>query len=263
MKLCFSTVGCPTWSWSEITAAAKDLGYDGIEIRGVGPEIYAPKIKQFLPDHISATAASLKEKNLALACLSSGAALAFASDECLVEIEAYAALASRLGAPYVRIMAEPQPNPMAEVDDDLVVSRLKRLAPKAAEKGVTLLLETNGAYCDSKRLKKVLDKAGEGVGALWDIHHPFRFFGESPENTVENLGAYIRHVHLKDGLMQNSAVKYMPMGHGDLPVERCVAALKSAGYGGFFSFEWVKRWYAHMEEPGVVFMQYVHYMKSL
>ena len=35
MKVSFSTLGCPEWSWAEITSMAKDLGFDGIEIRVV------------------------------------------------------------------------------------------------------------------------------------------------------------------------------------------------------------------------------------
>ena len=35
MKTAFSTLGCPGWSWDEIFATAKDLGLDGIEVRGV------------------------------------------------------------------------------------------------------------------------------------------------------------------------------------------------------------------------------------
>ena len=36
MKLAFSTVGCPDFQWSEIYSMAKDLGFDGIEVRGLG-----------------------------------------------------------------------------------------------------------------------------------------------------------------------------------------------------------------------------------
>jgi len=35
MKLAFSTIGCPEWSWNEIMEAAIDMRIDGIEIRGV------------------------------------------------------------------------------------------------------------------------------------------------------------------------------------------------------------------------------------
>ena len=49
MKLAFSTLGCPGWSFEEIFATAKDLGMDGIEIRGIGTEMYAPKAAPFAP----------------------------------------------------------------------------------------------------------------------------------------------------------------------------------------------------------------------
>ena len=42
MKISFSTLSCPRWGWGEIIASAHDLGYDGIEIRGVGKDISVP-----------------------------------------------------------------------------------------------------------------------------------------------------------------------------------------------------------------------------
>ena len=50
MKLCFSTIGCPDWRLQEIVSAAKDLGYDAIEVRGLGGEIYAPAAPEFTTD---------------------------------------------------------------------------------------------------------------------------------------------------------------------------------------------------------------------
>lgn len=55
MKYAFSTIGCPRWDFNDIVATAKDLGYDGIEIRGIADEIYAPKIKNFSPTQIAST----------------------------------------------------------------------------------------------------------------------------------------------------------------------------------------------------------------
>ena len=55
MKFSFSTVGCPNWLWSEITAAALDLGYDGIELRGLGADLFVPEIKIFQPARRAAT----------------------------------------------------------------------------------------------------------------------------------------------------------------------------------------------------------------
>ena len=36
MKISFSTIACPDYSWVDIYSMAKDLGFDGIEIRGMG-----------------------------------------------------------------------------------------------------------------------------------------------------------------------------------------------------------------------------------
>ena len=55
MKLAFSTLGCPNWRWREIYAAAKDLSIDGIEIRGIENEIYAPRVRIFDDQHREGT----------------------------------------------------------------------------------------------------------------------------------------------------------------------------------------------------------------
>ena len=36
MKIAFSSLGCPDCSWTDMYTMAKDLGFDGIEIRGLG-----------------------------------------------------------------------------------------------------------------------------------------------------------------------------------------------------------------------------------
>ena len=40
MKISFSTLGCPGFEWSDIYSMAKDFGFDGIEIRGMGKDIF-------------------------------------------------------------------------------------------------------------------------------------------------------------------------------------------------------------------------------
>ena len=39
--------------------------------------------------------------------------------------------------------------------------------------------------------------------------------------------------------------------------------LDRAGFDGFFSLEWVKRWNPDLQEPGIVFAHYKNYMDSL
>ena len=71
MKLAFSTIGCPNWSYDEVVSTASDLGYDGFEVRGIGGEIYAPDVKQFKPENIEKTKEKLKSLGLGITMLTS------------------------------------------------------------------------------------------------------------------------------------------------------------------------------------------------
>ena len=263
MKIAFSTLGCPDFDWSDIYSMAKDLGFDGIEIRGLGNEIFAVKAQPFTESQLPLTVKKLSELRLEIPCLSSGCCLKFAdqAEQNYQEIVQYITLASKLGTPYIRILADLEPLPNGEVDDEVVLAALQRLIPVAEAKGVTLLLETNGVYSDTARLCRLLDKtASDAVAALWDIHHPFRFAGETPGKTVQNLGAYIKYVHVKDSIVENGVIQYRMMGERDLPINDIMLALRSIKYEGFISLEWVKRWAADLDDAGVVFPQFTNFM---
>ena len=100
----------------------------------------------------------------------------------------------------------------------------------------------------------------ENKGVLWDVHHPYRFFDETPETTFQNLGSLVKHVHVKDSLKINGEIKYKMMGYGDVPVMQAMDELKKSGYDGFVSLEWLKRWNHDLQEPGIVFAHYKSYM---
>ena len=263
MKIAFSTLGCPNFSWTDIYSMAKDLGFDGIEIRGLGTEIFAVKAQPFTEDELPQTKKKLSSLHLEIPCLASGCCLRFAerAEENHQEIVQYIELASRLGTPYIRILADQDPHPTGEVDDEVVLAALQRLIPVAEEKGVTLLLETNGVYSDTERLRGLLDRvASDAVAALWDLHHPCRFAGETPGKTVQNLGAYIKYVHIKDSVVVNGLTQYRMMGEGDLPIDDMMFALRSINYEGYVSLEWVKRWAADLSDAGVVFPHFANFM---
>lgn len=265
MKLAFSTLGCPDFDWQDIYSMAKDLGYSGIEMRGLGDKIFSIHAKPFHPDQIDKTLATLKRMHLAIPCLSTGCVLKDTAKwpETREEIGEYIRLAEKLGAPYIRLLADRDPAVEGEVDDEAVLCALKEVLPYAEEHGVTLLVETNGVYADTNRLHDLLIRAeSDNVGALWDMHHPYRFFGEKPETTVQNLGMYIKHVHIKDSVMEDGQVRYRMMGEGDLPVESMLRALRSVNYEGFISLEWLRAYAPDLESADIVFPHFVNYMSQ-
>ena len=64
MKISFSTIACPDYSWVDIYSMAKDLGFDGIEIRGMGDDFAAYKAMPFTEANRPKTMAKLKHPGL-------------------------------------------------------------------------------------------------------------------------------------------------------------------------------------------------------
>lgn len=266
MKLSFSTLGCPEWQWNDIYATARDLGYDGVEIRGIGREMFAPKMSIFSRENIEKTKKTIEDAGLCIPLFTTAAYLSDPSQLPLAEFEilAYAQLAQKLGVKYVRIMGEKTPEPQYETTVGELAEQYGRFCDLTAPYGVTPLIETNGILAKSADMKKLLETADRpNMGVIWDIHHPYRFFRETPAETAKNIGKYVRHVHVKDSYVENGAVKYALMGYGDVPVEQVKQQLDGIGYDGFYSYEWVKRWVPELEGSGIAFHSYADYMRSL
>lgn len=265
MKLAFSTLGCPDFSWSDIYSMAKDFGFDGIEMRGMGSDIFSIRAQPFRNDQIDKTIANLKRMRLEIPCLSSGCVLKDEANwpETKAEIEEYILLAEKLGAKYIRLLGDRHADAEGEVDDEVVLRALKEVCPFAEAHGVILLVETNGVYADTNRLRNLLVRVeSDCVAALWDLHHPYRFAGEKPETTIQNLGVYIKYIHIKDSVVENGQVKYKIMGEGNLPVDSMIRALRSVNYEGYISLEWVKYAAPDLQSAGIVFPHFANYMEQ-
>ena len=263
MKIGFSTLGCPNWTLSEIVATAKDLGYNGVEIRGIASEMYAPTMKCFSAEQIDKTIQKLG--NLEIPILTSNACIATKVniDSSVKEAMEYIELAGKIGAKYVRIMCTNR----AMLDDgdyELALSYYKALAKHGEKFGVTPLIETNGIFCDTYLLKTFMEECGEkNIGILWDIHHPYRYNRETIEESIGNIGKYIKYTHIKDSVRENGATVYKMLGNGDLPLKQAISSLKKIGYDGYITLEWVKRWQPDLAAPGIVFARYIDDIKSL
>ena len=263
MKLAFSTLGCPDFDWKDIYSLAKDFGFSGIELRGLGDDIFSVHARPFREENLPATIELLHKKRLEIPCLSTGCALRFPEkrDETIAEIREYIDLAQKLSTPYIRILGDLTAAPTTDFSDAIVLSALQELIPYAEEKGVTLLVETNGVYADTGRLRDLLNQIpSDNIGALWDVHHPYRYAGESPEQTVQNLGAYIKYTHFKDSVMKDGKVEYRLLGEGDLPIDDIVRTLDSINFDGYLSLEWLKQYAPDLSDAGIVFPHYANFM---
>ncbi|MBQ5337539.1 MAG: sugar phosphate isomerase/epimerase, partial [Oscillospiraceae bacterium] len=263
MKICFSTLGCPDFEWPDVYSMAKDLGFDGIELRCYGLPADPYRSKPFTGAQLPKTVAKLRSLKLEIPCISSNCCLNEKDNEeqNRKELKACMELAQAVGAPYVRVLGDRYSEVTGAVDDAYVASVLTSLIPEAEKHDVTLLVETNGVFSDTKRLKAMLDQIGSiHVAALWDMHHPYRYGGESPAETVANLGNQIKYVQTKDSSFKDGKLRYELMGRGDLPLDDMMSALAGINYTGFISLEWVKRWMPELSDAGIVFPQFADYM---
>jgi sugar phosphate isomerase/epimerase len=265
MKLAFSTLGCPGWSWDEIFATATDLGLRGIEIRGIEDEIYAPNARPFNKANIAHTKEQLAKANVEISMLTTGICLQAGDEaEIMKAADDYINLAQKLHVKYIRVMSTGKPQPEGEIDLIKTARNYSQLCDIASNKGVSPLIETNGRFADTAFAAKFIkDINKENAGILWDIHHPFRYYNEAPQVSAQNLKGIVKYVHVKDSVMSGDTVIYRMMGYGDVPVLDALKELKATGYDGFVSLEWVKRWNSDLEEPGIVFPHFANYMTFL
>jgi sugar phosphate isomerase/epimerase len=262
LPLGFSTLGCPTWPWARILDFAAEHQFASIELRGILTNMDLTKVPELAPERIAEARRQLTAHGLTVSCLGASAQMhdmdPVKHAAQLDEARAFIDLAQQLGAPYVRVFGNEYVKdvPRAEMLAH-IAGALRSLGDYAKPKNVTVVIESHGDFTDSPALLEILQKADSpNVALLWDAHHTFVSGKEQPEDTVRQLGRYIRHTHLKDSVPAGNDRRYVLTGTGDVPVQRQIAALVKIGYRGFFSFEWEKRWHAEIEEPEVAIAQY-------
>ncbi|MCL1805256.1 MAG: sugar phosphate isomerase/epimerase [Clostridiales bacterium] len=266
MKYGFSTIGCPDWLWNEVVATAKDLGYDGIELRGLANKTYLPSTRTFSLENCPQIRLRLDQLELEIPCLSTSAFIfdGTGQEAAQAEMRDYINLAALLDTPFIRVLADREARPGGKVDEGVVEENLKEISGLAGDKEVMVLVETNGLYADSRRTAALMEKLGDAnIGVLWDVHHPYRFYGEKPSDTYGRLKDWICYAHVKDSLMEGGEVAYKMFGYGDVPLKEALGLLRDDGYEGYAVLEWLKLWVADLEDPGVVFAHYPHAVRRM
>ncbi|MBE6984046.1 MAG: AMP-dependent synthetase [Ruminococcaceae bacterium] len=250
MKLSFSTRGWLDLPWQAQIDAAIDMRFHGIEVYNLHKSAMTERGGAFEKYQLAVTARQLREKKLAIPCFDTSCDLSDEGEkiEMLYDLMN---IARQMKVEYVVACALTE-------NEVLVRERIAKLLDNAQELGVTLLIKTSGIFADTARLRNVMDEfASDHLGALWDMHHPYRDMGESADTTIKNLGAYVRHVHLRDSDNKDT---YNLIGEGTLPVADMMRALSSINYDGFISLEWKPEWMEDLQERDIIFPYFVNYM---
>ena len=243
MKLSFSTNRWNGLNLDEFVEIAKEYKFKGIELHNVD-EIDAKSATQFYH--------KLIEYGLEISCMDMVNDISTCDFDILKdEFDRCMDICKILRAKYVRIKA-------TQDNEEKVTQFIDYALSIAENNGVVLLIETVGVYSDTAKLRAFLNNyASDFLCALWDLHYPYRVCGESPEKTVENLGAYIKHIHIKDS---DGKDVFNLVGEGTLPIPQTMNALRSINYDNFISIEWDPAWDEDVADIDIIFPHFICYM---
>ena len=269
MKLAFSTLGCPDWELREIVAAARNWGYDGVELRAVGGSLDLLGRAEFAPAQLATTRAYFEDAGIEICCVDTSCAFHSADqNERANQVKialGHADLAARLGASLIRVFPDRiQAGAEREETRDWIVTSLRDVAERLPD-GVNVALETHGDFARAEYAAEIVTLANHPqVKLIWDVANSVAA-GDDIQHAARVVQPYLAHVHLRDARPVAGSEHRLPVlaGVGRVSFAEAVAALGELNYDGFVSFEWEKYWHPEIEAPGVALPDFIDAIRKL
>ena len=254
MNLSFSTRGWHDTPWEVLVEEAHENGFSGIELYNpLKYEAFTGKDGPFHRYKIASTVRDLARRGIRIPCLDSPIDLSGDREDAVKALKALTDLAADAKVPYVCCFS-------LNDAEEQVKSILEEMIPYAEKKKITILLKTSGVYANTERLRNLLDHfACDQLAVIYDVYHPYRDFDETPAVTIGNLGAYVRHVHLRDS---GDNGQYELIGEGNMPIGDIMKALGSIDYNGCISMEWKPEYLDDLQDPAIILPHFEAYMEN-
>lgn len=267
MKLSFSTLGCPQWELERVVGAAREYGFEGIELRALGGSLDLLDRPEFQPQAIEDTGRLLREAGVEVVCVDTSCSFHSPSRaERTEQIEIalrHCELALALGAPLIRVFPDLiQPGATREETRDFIAESLREVASRAPD-GVRVGLETHGDFARGSAAAEIIKIAGHAkLSIIWDMANSLAGGDTFAESACEVL-PYLSHVHLRDARAVEGEQHWKPVlaGRGSVSFSSALKTLRAINYEGYVSFEWEKYWHPEIEEPEVALPDFAGAMR--
>lgn len=274
MKLSFSTLACPGWSYQKAISEAAAYGYEGVEWRLLDGNVLDSSLPLAVAREVGD---ATRSAGLDVCALDSGLRLTSpkgeAQAEMLHEARAMLELANAMGAQHLRVFLDDIPAGVS-LDEAAEWTRanVNALSDAVTASGVRLAIELHnpftpkvvGAPKVTSSQLAVLALEGvsnDAVGIQWDWGNPYLEAEEAAE-TWGRIRSKLFYCHTKD-LGAAADGEYVPLGEGIIPVGEIVSWLAAANFDGWLSYEWEKKWYPYLAEPEIALPQYIEAMRPL
>jgi len=266
MKLAFSTLGCPDWTFEHTLKEAQRMGYDAIEIRGIEGQMRAEEIPFFQPGQQQDTRRAVAAHGLKMCGFGSSVSFHDVDKTEAMQDEGRKAIdvCAAMGIPLVRVFGDRIPEGRSVQEATALAAQgIRKLCAYAKGTDVHIALEVHGNFNTIEVMDSLLAQVpDENFGILWDVQHSDKVYGDNWRPFYEVIRPHIRHVHIKDHHRDNGANRLCRVGAGDVPIHDIVSTLMADGYDGYFSLEWEKKWHPELPDCETEFPAYPKFMRG-
>jgi sugar phosphate isomerase/epimerase len=268
MKLAFSTLGCPDWDLDKMLGAARNFGYEGIELRALAGSLDLLRRAEFGVSELARTKACFEDEGIEICCVDTSCT--FHSPDASERANqvgialAHAELAARLDAPLIRVFPDKiQPGAQRDETRDWIAECLHAVAERMPD-DVDVALETHGDFARAEAAAEIAALANHAkVKLIWDVANSVAA-GDTIEHAGRVVKPYLAHIHLRDAKPVAGLEHWLPVlaGHGSVSFAETVTAIRELNYDGYVSFEWEKYWRPEIEEPEVALPDFVNAIRN-
>ncbi len=263
----------------KICDIAKEIGFDGIEFIGLNNKdwgIFGDEIET-----ARALRAYCDKLGLDIPAYTVGAdLLADDIDSEMEKLKHSVDVCEALGAPVMRhdVTYKLRKIPLYTYEDAIaeMAPRIREITEYAEKKGIRTCSENHGfVFQAPERVEQLIRAVGhKNYGWLCDMGN-FLCADCDPVRSVGIAAPYTFHAHAKDFLFKpgeeerpagfglitsgGNYIRGTILGHGIVPVRRCVSILKKAGYNGYLSLEFE----GHEENIGAIKLGYENLRKYI
>lgn len=245
-----------TYTQRELISVAKDMGFDGIEFIDLMPE-------DGMTDLLYAKVLAHEAAKVGIEIVAYTIGADFLKKDPDSEVErlyGQVDVTEALGAKLMRHDATggfPESEAKYKSFDGalpVLADCCRRVTEYAEKKGISTMVENHGYFCqDSTRVERLVNAVNHpNFGLLVDMGN-FMCADDEPAAAVGRVAQFAKHVHAKDfilksgngpdpgdGFFRTRGGNYLRgtvVGHGAVPVYRCVQTLKRSGYDGYVTIE--------------------------